>query len=132
MRLLVDACVWSLLLRRRTTIRASNEQAAVSLLERVIRDGRAAIIGPVRQEVLSGVKHEAQFEKLRETLALFRDESISTSDYEEAARLYNRCRGHGIECGATDILLCAVAIRLQYGILTTDQGLERCATFLKI
>lgn len=130
--ILVDSCAWSLAFRRHRSALSTDEQQIVSRLSEEIRHGNAAIIGPIRQEVLSGIKDDAQFEKLRKALAHFRDEPIFAADYEEAARLFNRCRSHGVECGATDILLCAVALRLNYGILTTDRGLSRCMTFLKV
>ena len=52
-------------------------------------------------------------------------------DFVEAARLFNLCRDHGVECGPVDILICAVAARLDYDILTNDQGLMRCVKVLR-
>jgi predicted nucleic acid-binding protein len=88
------------------------------------------LIGPIRQEVLSGIKAHAQFEKLRSTFAAFADETIETHHYEEAARLFNLCRSRGVECGQTDILICAVAVQKHYDILTNDLGLKRCMQLL--
>ncbi len=133
MKVLVDSCAWSLLLRRKTRATLSDdEQFTLSSLTDAIRDGRVAIIGPIRQEILSGIRDLAQFEKLRSSLELFPDEHLEATDYEEAARLFNLCRSRGFECGSTDILICAVAIRNQFGILTYDQGLKRCMKILKI
>jgi len=100
-------------------------------LQDAIQDRRVAIVGPIRQEVLSGIKEPAQFEKLRRFLDAFPDETITTGDYEEAARLYNLCRSRGVECGAIDILLCAVAALKHWSILTTDSGLMRCMEILR-
>jgi predicted nucleic acid-binding protein len=131
-KVLVDRCAWSLLLRRKNTAFLNDdEQFTLSSLTEAIRDGRVAIIGPVRQEVLSGIKDSTQFEKLRSALELFPDEPLPGTDYEEAARLFNLCRSRGVECGSTDILICAVAARKQYGILTSDGGLKRCIEVLK-
>jgi predicted nucleic acid-binding protein len=126
-RLLIDSCVWSLALRRRhgAILSAAEQQIAASLTE-AIRDGRAAIIGPIRQEILSGIKDPTQFEKLRRTLQSFPDESVATSDYEDAGRLFNVCRSKGLQCGPVDILLCAVALQRRWAILTFDQGLRSC------
>jgi len=65
-KVLVDTCAWSLLLRRRnkTTLK-DDEKIMVASVEEAIRDGQVVIIGPIRQEVLSGIKDTAQFEKLR-------------------------------------------------------------------
>ena len=46
-------------------------------------------------------------------LEAFRDEPITTHHYEEAARLFNLCRSHGVECGSIDILICAVAVEMR-------------------
>jgi predicted nucleic acid-binding protein len=131
-KVLVDSCAWSLLLRRKTSATLNNdEQFTLSSLTEAIRDGRVAIIGPVRQEVLSGIRDSAQFEKLRNSLELFPDEHLEATDYEEAARLFNLCQDRGVQCGPTDILICAVAIRKQFGILTYDQGLKCCMEILQ-
>ena len=93
MKLLVDTSVWSLALRRRRTAPLSaNEKRLVAALAEAIRDGRVVMLGPIRQELLSGIKVQAQFDKLRTALAAYRDEPIDTADYEEAARLRDRIR----------------------------------------
>ncbi len=127
MKLLVDTSVWSLALRRRRSATLSaDEKRLVAALTEAIRDGRVVMIGPIRQELLSGIKEQAQFDKLRVTLAAFRDEPIDTSDYEEAARQYNVCRTQGIECGPVDILICAVAVRRKWSVLASDARLNQC------
>ena len=132
MSVLADACTWSLLLRRKNRAALSgDEQMLLTSLTESIQDGRVVIIGPVRQEVLSGIKDLAQFEKLRAALKAFRDEPLTTHHYEEAARLFNLCRSHGVECGSTDMLICAVAVELDLAVLTNDQGLLRCIQVLR-
>jgi len=131
-KVLVDTCAWSLLLRRRARAAlGSDEQFILASLKEAIRDSRVALIGPIRQEVLSGIKAQAQFEKLRNALAAFADETLTTHHFEEAARLFNLCRSRGVECGATDILICAIAVQMRYDILTYDQGLKRCMKVLR-
>jgi predicted nucleic acid-binding protein len=110
---------------------SSDEQFMLKSLTELIQDGRVAIIGPIRQEVLSGIKDLAQFGKLRAALEAFPDEPLPTLYYEEAARLFNLCRSRGVECGSTDILICAVAVQMQCAILTSDQGLKRCIEVLQ-
>lgn len=132
MKTLVDSCVWSLLLRRRSAAPLSRDQQFVlATLREAIEDGRVAIIGPIRQEILSGVKEPAQFDKLKTALRRFKDESLATVHYEEAARLFNTCRSRGVECGPTDILICVVAVEKHWSILTYDQGLKRCIDVLR-
>ncbi len=127
MKVLADTSVWSLALRRKKTAKLSAvEQRLVASLSQAISDGWVAIIGPIRQELLSGIKQEAQFEKLKGALEAFRDEPLETVDYEEAARLYNVCRSRGVECGPVDILICAVAARRKWKVLANDAGLNQC------
>ena len=132
MKILVDSCAWSLLLRRKNKTAVSNDQKLIlSSLTEAIQEGRVAIIGPIRQEVLSGIKDLIQFEELRSALELFPDEQLLATHYEQAANMFNLCRSRGVECGSTDILICAVAIEKNYGILTYDQGLKRCMEVLQ-
>lgn len=132
MKVLVDTCAWSLLLRRKNKAAMNDEeQLMLASLTEAIRDGQVVIIGPIREEVLSGIRETAQFEKLRNALEPFPDEELTTSHYEEAARLFNLCRGSGVECGATDVLICAAAVRMHWAILTTDGGLRQCIEVLR-
>jgi len=127
MNVIVDTSVWSLALRRATPINAARE-----LLQELVLEGRATIIGPVRQELLSGVKATAQFEILREKLRAFPDLELETEDHEEAARFYNACRARGVQGSNTDFLLCAVGSRREYPIFTTDRDFVRFAKFVPI
>ena len=132
MKELVDTCVWSLSLRRRDTTRIdAQEQQALAQLKEAIRDRRTAIIGPIRQEILSGIRDRAQFAKIQELLDPFRDEAVTAADYVDAARLFNLCQDHGVQCGPVDMLICAVAVRMHWAILTFDQGLKRCIQVLQ-
>ncbi|MGB8260991.1 MAG: PIN domain-containing protein [Terracidiphilus sp.] len=128
---LADSCVWSLALRRRPGAALSaRESTAIAALEEAVRDGRIVLIGPIRQEVLSGIRDSSHFVKLQSALSAFPDFSLSTADYEEAARFYNICRGKGIPTGAVDILLCAAAARNGWTVLTLDQGVQRAIEIL--
>lgn len=128
MRVVVDTSVWSLALRRH---RSSQEPAALELAD-LIREGGASIMGPIRQELLSGVISEPQYETLRERLRAFPDLPLEADDYEEAASFFNRCRSRGIQGSNTDFLICAVAARRKLAILTTDADFVRFASALPI
>lgn len=116
MKVVVDTSVWSLALRRNTLMDAI---PAVNLLRDLITDRRVAMLGAVRQEVLSGIRQTEQFTRLRDYLHAFPNLELTTQDYELAAKFYNTCRSHGIQGANTDFLLCAVAHRRGYSILTT-------------
>lgn len=128
MNIIIDTSVWSLALRRH---RASPSVEARELAE-LVREGRAAMLGPIRQELLSGVRADQQFETLRDHLRAFPDLPLVTDDYEEAASFFNRCRAKGIQGSNTDYLICAVAVRRGFGILTTDTDFAHFARVLPI
>jgi len=117
MMVIVDTSVWSLALRRATKV----DDPARDGLEQLIQDGRAALIGPIRQEILSGVKDKKQFDRLRDNLRAFPDIKLTSEDYEDGARFFNMCRGEGIQGSNTDFLICAAAVRRDLSILTTDR-----------
>ena len=132
MNVLVDTSVWSFALRRKNENLSANERLVVRELSELIREGRACLIGLVRQELLSGIKTTEQYEKLRLYLRSFPDEVIDTSDYEEAAKVGNRCRAKGIVVSIVDILLCAVTIKRGCAIFTTDPDFSHCAKVLPL
>jgi len=128
MMVLIDTPIWSQGFRR---TRRPRPPESVELTE-LIRDGRAAIIGPIRQELLSGVKSHRQFELLRDQLRAFPDVELMVEDFELAAQFFNRCRAHGIQGSNTDFLICAVAIRWDYSIFTTDKEFAAFARLIPI
>ncbi len=132
MNVLVDTSVWSLALRRKTESLNATEKFIVAELSELVREGRARLIGLVRQELLSGIKTTEQYEKLRLHLRSFPDEIIDTSDYEEAAKAGNRCRGKGVIVSIVDILICAVAIKREWTIFTTDPDFTNYVKVLPI
>jgi predicted nucleic acid-binding protein len=132
MRVLVDTSVWSLALRRKEENLNPEEKRITAVLADLVREARVDIIGPIRQELLSGVRQPSQFETLKTALRPFNDEPLSTADYEEAARIYNLCRSKGVECGPIDILICAVALNRKRFLFTVDEGLKRCAETLGV
>lgn len=132
MKVIVDTCIWSLALRRKSKARISDQdQAMLDRLTEAVQDRRAAIIGPIRQEILSGIRDKAQFAKTQQVLEPFRDEEILAGDYVDAARLFNLCRDQGLEGGPVDMLICAIAVRLRFQVLTSDVCLKRCIHVLR-
>jgi predicted nucleic acid-binding protein len=121
MKVLVDTTIWSLVLRRKDP--TGNEPTL---------SGRIAVIGPIRQELLSGVKDRAVFERLREYLRVFPDMEITSDDYETAAVFYNACRAKGIQGSNTDFLICAVAAHHALPIFTADADFRHFAAILPI
>ena len=128
MKVLVDTSVWSLALRRGKQSNAAPAQE----LRQLIQDHRVQMIGPIRQEILSGIRNDSQFNKLRKHLESFPDLPILTNDYVSAAKFFNLCRSKGIQGSNTDFLICAVAVRNQFSIFTTDKDFELFSKHIKI
>jgi len=131
-KILVDTTIWSLSLRRARKRTEDMHAPHVSELAELVRDGRAVLVGPVRQEILSGIGDPALYERLRASLRAFPDEPLDTSDYEGAARASNTCRTRGIVGSPVDFLLCAVAIARSYGLYTTDRDFDHYAKHLPL
>lgn len=125
---LVDTSVWSLALRRQQP----QNDSVVAELQRLILAEEVQMIGPIRQELLSGIREQAQFEKLRDHLRAFPDLSLAAPDFEQAADFFNIARSHGIQGSNTDFLICAVAANYDMPILTTDNDFELYQTQLPI
>jgi len=128
MNVLVDTSVWSLAFRRD----APRGTAAEEELRELIGEGRVLMLGGIRQELLSGIRTAEQLKKLRDRLRAFPDMGLSETDYEEAASCFNRCRSRGVQGSNTDFLMCAVALRRNAAILTTDGDFARFSRILQV
>jgi predicted nucleic acid-binding protein len=126
MKVLVDTSVWSLALRRK------EQTKATAKLTELIQSSLIVMIGPVRQELLSGISNNDSFLRLKSKLEAFDDFTINTYDYETAAEFYNICRKHGVQGSHTDFLICAVAHNNDLLIFTTDKDFEGYADYLPI
>ena len=128
MKILVDTSVWSQALRRHAQAAAP----IVDELRALIDEGRVAIIGPIRQELLSGIRSRTAFEQLRDHLRSFEDEVLTIEDFERAAEHFNACRARGVQGSNTDFLICAAAERRGLPIFTIDADFVRFARLLPI
>jgi hypothetical protein len=129
---LVDTSIWSLAVRRRRQDLSRQEQRVVLEWASLVKAGRAALTGPVRQEVLSGIRHESGFATLQRKLSSFAYLEIVPGDYDRAAAFFNACRAKGISGTPIDMLLCAVAERHNVPIFTTDTDFIHYAHVLPI
>ncbi|MBN1780943.1 PIN domain-containing protein [bacterium] len=123
MKILVDTCVWSLALRR------TNDKSIelVKILKTLILEQKVQMIGPIRQELLSGIKSKKQFDNLKSYLSAFPDFPIKTQDYELAAEYLNINRKNGIQGSNTDFLICALSHNYNMPIFTIDKDFELIA-----
>jgi predicted nucleic acid-binding protein len=120
MRVIVDTSVWSLALRHGDL----SNTPCVMELRSLIEDYRVQMIGPIRQEILSGIRNESQFNNLKKNLSGFIDLPLIAEDYVLAARYFNLCRTKGIQGSNADFLICAVSVRNELPIYTTDKDFK--------
>jgi predicted nucleic acid-binding protein len=124
---LVDTSIWSLALRRKT----GGQADIIQELEQLIRETRVRIIGPIRQEILSGIKDQKQFDLLKNRLRAFPDIHLQEEIFERAAEIFNACRKAGIQGSNTDFLICSAAEQHDVAIFTTDQDFRRYQKYSK-
>lgn len=127
MKVLVDTCVWSQVLRHK-----SPDNRLTKKTEDLINDGLVVMMGPIRQELLSGIPEKEQFDRLRENLSSFQDITLRAEHFEKAAEFSNRCRSRGIQGSTTDFLICAVAHVEDRIIFTTDSDFENYRKYLPV
>lgn len=116
MKVLVDTPIWSYALRSHN----KTYQAEINALISLIQDQRAILIGPIRQEILSGYSELRHYRIITEKLSFFENTPIVDADYEQAAEFSNSCRKRGIQGSHIDFLVCAVANRIDVPIFTND------------
>ena len=120
MRVIIDTCVWSHFLRRDRA-----EPTPVSReVERLIKRHAIQMLGPIRQELLSGAQPQERFNQLKEYLRYYPNLSLDSEDDENAAHYYNICRKNGVQGTATDLLICAVSVRYGLRVFTTDTDFD--------
>jgi len=127
MNVLVDTSVWSLAFRRKREKLNSREETVLNRFRDLIEEVRVVIIGPIRQELLSGISSESQFELLRERLRAFEDMPLTTADYEVAAGFFNTCKKQGIQGSTIDFLICSAAYNNRLALFTRDKDFARYA-----
>ncbi len=117
MKVIADTSIWSIALRK------NNNKAAdiITELKELINELRIVMIGPIRQELLSGISNAQKYKQLKEKLSYFDDLQLYTEYFEYAAQLSNTCRSHGIQGSHTDFFICSVAVKNYLPILTFDK-----------
>jgi len=115
-RVLVDTSVWTDYLDGRET--------SVKALNALIKSGRVAVCGQIRQEVLQGSRDEKAFAKLETHMALWDAETEEPADFTEAARVFARLRWKGVTIPPTDCLIAAVALRRKLLLYANDADFD--------
>jgi predicted nucleic acid-binding protein len=129
---LIDTPIWSLSLRRKPVDLSDYERLLTQTLYDLIKRGQTQLLGSTRQEVLSGIRDDSQFRRIRDHLGDFPNVELDSRDYEEAARTNNLCRRAGIIGSSVDMLMCSVALRRDWEIFTTDRDFVHYARVVRI
>ncbi|HEY4330108.1 MAG TPA: PIN domain nuclease [Phycisphaerae bacterium] len=132
MDVLIDTTVWSLGLRRRRRDLNPAEVKVYFQWEYLLKQGDATLIGPIRQEVLSGIASIQEFTSLAARLDTIPDLPISQSTFVLAAEFFNLCRSHGTAAGSIDMTICAASREFDLPIFTTDPDFQFYARHLPI
>lgn len=111
--ILIDTSAWVEFLR--------DTGSPVCILVDELLTDEIAICDAVRMEVLAGARDESHLAVLRRLLARAVDIPIESTDYEDAAALYRRCRRQGeTPRKLADCLIASVAIRADAPVLHSD------------
>lgn len=79
------------------------------------------MLGPIRMEILCGIRDEAGFQTIQKQLATFPDPILEEEVLVTAARFFNLCRNKGIQGSNTDFVICACSMLWKMPILTKDK-----------
>ena len=132
MMVLVDTSIWSLALRRHPSDLSHHERLVTGNLRELIQDGRAQLLGAVRQEILTGIREHARFQRIRSELRDFEDVPLTFEDYEHAAEMSNLCRQRGVTATPIDVLICAVSQDRHWQIFSVDRDFVHYSKILSI
>jgi hypothetical protein len=127
-RVIIDTCVWTRFFRRDRPV----DDSIGGEVAKLIRADLVQLLGPIRQELLSGAQPQERFNQLKEYLRFPPNLITEEADDETAASFYNVYRSNGLQGTSTDLLICAVAVRRRMRIFTTDTDFTRFAKYLPI
>jgi len=87
------------------------------------------MIGPILQELLSGLKSRDDFEDLRASLSSVVILDLSREVFIAAARIANACRRKGFAAGPIDYMIASACVEYGYPLLTADRHFLRIARY---
>jgi predicted nucleic acid-binding protein len=126
-KVLVDTDVWSEAFRKKGA-----SSPYVSELIALIEEDRVQLIGPIRQEILCGIRNAVLFKSFGQRLDAFPDRVIESDVFVTAARFFNLCRSQGVQGSNTDFLICACSVSWGMPILSKDKDYQNYQKHLPI
>jgi predicted nucleic acid-binding protein len=110
--------------------RSAPDPRPVTALRRMIHENVAlGIPGIVWQELLSGMRSEAQFKQLRAHLAAFPILVADQQHHVEAARIAQSCAAKRIECSPVEALIAAHAVESKAPLFTLNRAFGSIARY---
>ncbi len=130
---IVDSSIWSLAFRRKNPAQLNtSERSLVGGYQELVRALQVRIIGPIRQEILSGIRSTDTFRKMRDLMRAFPDEELTMVDYEYAAELSRSLSEVGLAYSAVGLIICSATIQRRWLLYTCDANFERYSRFLPL
>jgi predicted nucleic acid-binding protein len=123
--ILLDTSVLSAALRRRSPGPA--ESRVTEALSNLLSTGeRVGVPGLVLQELLSGIRETAQFDKIKAVILHgYPIVLAEIQDHLLAAAIVNGCARKGVAISSVDGLLAAIAVNRKASLFTTDRDFAR-------
>ena len=128
MKVIVDTDIWSEALRRKVN---QNTKYINKLIE-LLNESRVQMLGPIRMELLCGIREQQKFNKLQQAISKYPDGLLNPEVYVTAASMFNTCRSKGVQGSNTDFIICAFSIIHKMSIFTQDQDYLHYQKYLPI
>ena len=123
MNIVIDTSVWSLVLRRG---RVDEANQWVKTFRSCVETGHYIfLLGPILQELLTGVRTAKDFDRLIRALRPFPLLPLERETFVLAAQINNQCRSRGSQAGHVDYLIAAACIENACPLLTADRDFTR-------
>ncbi len=122
--ILVDTNVLTAAYRRASNRSQDEEKVTAFFRQAIVDDWPIIIPGIVYQEILSGVRSERQWTKLKTALVGFQISLAQIDDHELASKYRNICLRRGLATSAADCLIAAMATTRNARVLTLDRDFQ--------
>lgn len=128
MKVIADSSAWI------SYFRSAGTEASRKLRGLIELGGEQVLIcGPVLTEVLQGVTREVEGRRIAGILDAYDYVVTDKESFEEAGRIYRRCRAGGFTIrGSIDCIIAATALRHGAGILHDDRDYDVIAKFFPL
>ena len=110
---IVDTCMWVTFFKR-------SQSPAKLAITRLMKLNRAALIGPIVHEILSGFRRDAEAEWIASKLSGMVLLSLSFDDWLESAGLSRQLASRGQRIPLTDLVIAAIALRQGHEVYSSD------------